>query len=156
MTSSKKIFGERLAQRRRELGLSQRKLATLIGIRGPSIAAYETDDAWPSASTLIALAKALDVSTDYLLGLSDQIHYNMGMSHRSTTSPDEWIQEFSERLRSARRRQQLSQAALARQLGIDQSTMVQYESGRTRPSLAVARRLAATLDVSLDWLCGLA
>jgi transcriptional regulator with XRE-family HTH domain len=71
MTPRKKLFGERLAQRRKQLGLSQRELAKRVGIRGPSLAEYETDDTWPSVPTLIALAEALDTSVDYLLGLSD-------------------------------------------------------------------------------------
>lgn len=78
------------------------------------------------------------------------------MSDTSTATPDQFAKEFGERLRTARLRQQLSQTALAHQLSIGRSTLVEYESGATLPSLTVAMRLAATLDVSLDWLCGLA
>ena len=64
-------------------------------------------------------------------------------------------QVFGERLKQARLTQNLSQSALASQLAIGRSTLVEYESGATVPSLTVAVRLAEALDVSLDWLCGL-
>lgn len=64
-------------------------------------------------------------------------------------------QAFGERLKQARLSQHLSQSSLAHQLGIGRSTLVEYESGATLPSLMVAIRLAQGLDVSLDWLCGL-
>jgi len=73
MNPSKKLFGERLAQRRKQLGLSQRELAKRIGIRGPSLAEYETDETWPSVPTLIALAQALDCSLDWLCGLTENL-----------------------------------------------------------------------------------
>lgn len=64
-------------------------------------------------------------------------------------------QAFGERLKQARLDHHLSQSALAHQLGIGRSTLVEYESGATVPSLTVAVRLAQALEVSLDWLCGL-
>ncbi len=72
METRKKIFGTRLAQRRKECHLSQRQLATLIGIRGPTVAEYETSETWPSGPTLIALAETLDCSLDWLCGLTDK------------------------------------------------------------------------------------
>ena len=64
-------------------------------------------------------------------------------------------QAFGERLKQARLAHQLSQSALASQLAIGRSSLVEYESGATLPSLTVAMRLAEALEVSLDWLCGL-
>lgn len=71
MDSRKKLFGQRLAQLRERRGLSQRQLAALVGIRGPSLAEYETQATWPSVPTLIALADVLDVSLDWLCGRVD-------------------------------------------------------------------------------------
>ena len=76
------------------------------------------------------------------------------MSDMSRTSLP-FSQAFGERLKQARLDRHLSQSALAQQLGIGRSTLVEYESGATVPSLAVAIRLAESLNVSLDWLCGL-
>jgi transcriptional regulator with XRE-family HTH domain len=52
------------------LGMTQAHLAKLAGISQGSIARIETGNAGEvQASTLIALARALDVTADYLLGL---------------------------------------------------------------------------------------
>lgn len=44
-----------------------------IGISPQSLSAIERGKTWPSVETLTALAKALETSTDYLLGLEDTI-----------------------------------------------------------------------------------
>ena len=64
------VFGARLLQSRQRLGLSQSALAERSGVGQNQISRLERGDK-PSvrADTLYALAKALGVSTDYLLGL---------------------------------------------------------------------------------------
>lgn len=59
----------RIARERR--GLTQRELAALCGIGENQINKYENRDGEPSARVLYLLAQQLDVSVDYLLGLSD-------------------------------------------------------------------------------------
>ena len=62
-------FGLRLTELRRARGLTQTALAETIGSTQRAISAYETVIALPPTHVVIALAKALDVSTDVLLGL---------------------------------------------------------------------------------------
>jgi transcriptional regulator with XRE-family HTH domain len=50
----------------------------------------------------------------------------------------------------------LTQAALAQRTGVHVRQIRRYETGEQQPVLAVAARLAATLEVSLDELAGLA
>ena len=64
-------FSKRLRELRKEAHLSQQKMAELLNIRQQSYAQYENDFAEPSLETLSKLAKIFEVSTDYLLGLSD-------------------------------------------------------------------------------------
>ena len=54
-----------------------------------------------------------------------------------------------ERLRAARRRAGLTQAELARRLGLDEGTVVDLEAGRRRPSRKVATAIASFLDVAV-------
>jgi len=49
----------------------------------------------------------------------------------------------------------LSQAALARLVGMAKSTICECEGGRIQPSLTTLMRLSAALDVSTDDLLGL-
>jgi len=57
-------------------------------------------------------------------------------------------------IRASRLRQRLTQAELAREIGVDTRQINRYESGETEPTLAVARRLADRLRITMDELAG--
>ncbi len=63
---------ERIAQRRVYIGFTQEKLAGMVHVPHQQISKYERGIIMPSAATLIALADALQCSTDYLLGRADK------------------------------------------------------------------------------------
>ena len=54
-----------------EKGLTQTKLAKLFEIDQTTVSKWELGKALPDTNLLIRLASFFDVSTDYLLGLSD-------------------------------------------------------------------------------------
>lgn len=56
---------------REKRGKNQLNVAINVGVAQEMISSYESGRSYPSASTLIKLAKFLDTSTDYLLGLTD-------------------------------------------------------------------------------------
>jgi transcriptional regulator with XRE-family HTH domain len=62
-------FGARLAQVRKDAGLSQRDLAAQLGISARMVAYYEAQTDHPPARLLPALTEILGVSTDQLLGV---------------------------------------------------------------------------------------
>lgn len=62
-------FGERLYKLRAARGLTQVELAEAIGSTQRALSRYETIAEFPPAAVVVALAKALRVSTDELLGL---------------------------------------------------------------------------------------
>lgn len=65
------MFSERLKKSRKEKGMTQSELAAEVGVERSSIGKYETAAIFPSADVLCRLAEALEVTTDYLLGLTD-------------------------------------------------------------------------------------
>lgn len=65
------IFQERLKAARDLRGLSQSDLAGLAKMPPSSIAHFETGSRKPSFDTLRKVANALEVTTDYLLGRTD-------------------------------------------------------------------------------------
>lgn len=65
-------IAESLRRFRKKFGLSQKDIADVLEIKQPSYAPYETKDVTPSANVIIKLAKAYNVSSDYLLGLVDE------------------------------------------------------------------------------------
>ena len=65
-------FGKRLTDLRRERDLSQADIASYLGMSRSGIQGYETEGKEPSYSALCRLADYFDVTTDYLLGRSDE------------------------------------------------------------------------------------
>ncbi len=61
----------RLKEAREQKGLSQSELADLAHVSRQAYSLYERDLRRPNWETMIVLAKALGVSVDYLLGLSE-------------------------------------------------------------------------------------
>jgi|WetSurMetagenome_2_1015567.scaffolds.fasta_scaffold84390_2 transcriptional regulator with XRE-family HTH domain len=62
-------FGERMARLRQAAGFTQRELAAEIGISQRMVAYYEGETEYPPAHLLPAIARAVGVSTDELLGV---------------------------------------------------------------------------------------
>lgn len=61
---------------------------------------------------------------------------------------------LSTRLAELRKEKSLSQAALAKDLGIDCSTIAKYETGDRLPDLVMLCALADYFEVSTDYLLG--
>ena len=62
-------FGRRMARLRKAAGYTQQQLADEIGATRRMIAYYESESQHPPANMLVDLAKALNISTDALLGI---------------------------------------------------------------------------------------
>jgi transcriptional regulator with XRE-family HTH domain len=65
------IFGERLRTLREEKNLSQEELAEVFGLGKVAISGYERGKRTPSFDILVGLADYFQVSTDFLLGRTD-------------------------------------------------------------------------------------
>ncbi len=76
------IFSNRLIALRKEKRLTQEELAGVINKKRSTVSGYETEGKEPDIETICFLAKYFGVSTDYLLGYSDernhveQVFYN--------------------------------------------------------------------------------
>lgn len=66
------VFAERLKAARELRGWNQTELAAAAGLPPSSIAHFEGGKRKPSFETLRRLANALEMTTDYLLGRTDQ------------------------------------------------------------------------------------
>lgn len=66
------LFARRLKELRKSEGMSQSLLASKIGVAQSNVSDWENDISRPEYENLIKLAKIFDVTTDYLLGLSDE------------------------------------------------------------------------------------
>ena len=68
------IFAKRLKSIRTLRSLTQSELGEKSGLPTSSVAQFETNARKPSFDTLRKLSKALEVSTDYLLGNVDELN----------------------------------------------------------------------------------
>lgn len=64
-------IGQRIAQKRKEQGLSQEALGNRLGVSRQSIYKWESDAALPEIDKLIALSRLFSVSVGWLLGVEE-------------------------------------------------------------------------------------
>lgn len=64
--------GQRITQKRKELGLSQESLGEQLGVSRQAIYKWESDATLPEIEKLIALSRIFSVSVGWLLGVEDE------------------------------------------------------------------------------------
>lgn len=62
-------FGQKLRKLRKQHNLTQKELASMIGVKNSIISFYEVGDRIPSPEIIRKLAKTLHVSADYLMDI---------------------------------------------------------------------------------------
>jgi transcriptional regulator with XRE-family HTH domain len=83
-------LGQRVAQKRKELGLSQEALGEQLGVSRQSIYKWESDAALPEIEKLLALSRLFGVSVGWLLGAEDE------PSTQDTAAPETGSGELTE------------------------------------------------------------
>ena len=63
--------GQRIAQKRKEAGLSQETLGAELGVSRQSIYKWESDTALPEIDKLVALSRRFGVTVGWLLGVEE-------------------------------------------------------------------------------------
>jgi transcriptional regulator with XRE-family HTH domain len=102
--TSRKIFAQRLRKVREEVRkLTQSQLGEKSGLPATSISHFEKEDGTrkPSFDNLRSLAKALEVTTDYLLGRTDSLHGDTALDeqlYRDVKSLSEADKQIAESL----------------------------------------------------------
>ncbi len=77
-------IAQRISRARRHLNINQKELAQKANITEASLSRYENGIREPKSAVLTRLAEALEVSTDYLLGLSeDRTYEDSDISNKS-------------------------------------------------------------------------
>ncbi|MBK8024772.1 MAG: helix-turn-helix transcriptional regulator [Chloroflexi bacterium] len=72
------VLAARLRARRTELGLTQEALAERAEVNQSTVSLLERGEQTPTLTSVIALTKSLDVSLDWLLGMSDDVKHAGG------------------------------------------------------------------------------
>ena len=77
-------FGHRLIELRKEKGLTQNELASLLGKGRSTVSGYETEGKEPDYDKLCFLAEYFGVTTDYLLDRDDERTPAASLFHNDT------------------------------------------------------------------------
>ena len=65
------MYGQRIRELRIEKGLTQTQLAEQLGLTQKSVSKYELEQLDLSTELVVKISRFFDVSSDYLLGMSD-------------------------------------------------------------------------------------
>lgn len=84
-------LNEKIFYCRRKAGLSQEALAEELGVSRQAVSKWETGDAVPEISKLLALAKTFDVTTDWLLAEEEPEEENTS-AERFEKAADDWME----------------------------------------------------------------
>ncbi len=117
-------MGQRIAQQRKKLGLSQEGLGGMLGVSRQGVSKWEADGAVPEIDKLIALSKLFGVSIGWLLGVEE--------SPTAETPAAEPAEDFS-----------------PRQLEIMEELLKKYQLPEKKPQWAPILVAAAAVTVLL-------
>ena len=145
------MIGQRLKLARAAAGLSLRDLSAEIDnlVTAQAIGKYERDEAQPGSKVLIALARALNVSVDYLAGDQELVLEDVDFRKKSIASAKEEAQVQAQALHLLERYLMVEEL-----LGLPSS---EWESPREAPypTLDLADADRAARSVRFAWGLGL-
>nr|DAN14225.1 MAG TPA: helix-turn-helix domain protein [Bacteriophage sp.] len=134
-------IGERIKQRRTELGLSVDEVAEKLGKNRATVYRYESNEIENlPVGTLEPLAKILETTPAQLMGWDDD----------ESQASD----ERTKRLRKAVENSGYSQTQLCEITGINKGALSSYLSGRYYPKQQAIEKLSEALNVPIFWLMG--
>ncbi len=134
------MLGKRLLYLRNKHELTQEELAKILCMSRSTYAQYEVDRRKPDYDTLQRIADYYKVSTDFLLGRTE----------------DSVMEEcnFPSRLKMIRELNGISLKQLAENLNVSQADVSQFETGGKYPDPTTLKVLADSLNCSVDYLLG--
>ena len=86
MTNLRRLLANTMKEQRRNLGLTQAKLAEMIDTAPTYIAMIELEKKWPSDTMLTKIASALSIDTPQLFSVSSYPEDSLKRLHKSVLS----------------------------------------------------------------------
>ena len=142
-------FTSNIKKLRKEFNISQLQLSLEIGYGKSIISYWETGFRIPCADAIIILSRYFQVSTDYVLNLTD----DNTMLHRIDDFEVD-MATFNLRLKELRKQKNLSQDQLALKTGLTQTSINHWEKGKCIPTADAIVALARYFGVTTDYLLG--
>lgn len=143
--------GQRIAQKRKELGLSQEALGDRLGVTRQSIYKWESDSALPEIEKLVALSRLFGVSIGWVLGVEEPAPASVGKNASDGSAPvsgSPHSDETGSGNSSASGPQELTPA----QLQMVEAIVERYTASLPKP-LSRQKRRVAKAGIALGALC---
>lgn len=155
--------GERIKERRTELGLSADSLATKIGISRSTMFRYESGaiEKIP-LENLVSIANSLNTTVKYLMGWDACKHADC-IQHPpvsgNESAPKDSQGDLGRRIHDLRTSQKLTLEQVANEVGVGKSTVRKWETGmiadmRCDKIAALAKALQTTPEYLMGWSTG--
>ena len=95
-------LGQRIAEQRKKLGLSQEALGERLGLSRQAVSKWEADAAVPEVDKLIALSKLFSVPVGWLLGVEEEVSSTQSREEGLTDVQLKLVEEIVQRYLAAR------------------------------------------------------
>lgn len=141
------MIGKKLKELRLSRQMTQEELGKVLGVTTSMIGMYETGARNPSYTVLKKIAEYFNVTTDYLLGCSENPQRNIVGGNNDIIDNSVII---GDRIRFFRQNKKLTLKELSLKAGLSISFLSDIENGRRLPSLENLSKIAEALDVSLS------
>lgn len=125
---------------RERAGMSQKEVSITLNVKAPSISGWENKKNYPTAENLKQLSALFCVSTDYLLGLSDD-------PQLGTPSSNRWDGSMLIKLRENSGE---SATQVADAIGVSEALYNSYERGLSEPTITHLELLADHFCMDVD------
>lgn len=125
---------------RERVGMSQKEVSITLNVKAPSISGWENKKNYPTAENLKQLSALFCVSTDYLLGLSDD-------PQLGTPSSNRWDGSMLIKLRENSGE---SATQVADAIGVSEALYNSYERGLSEPTITHLELLADHFCMDVD------
>lgn len=142
---------DRIRILRRESKISQRDLGKMLGRTRNSVSQWELGKQVPGVVDIGEMCRIFRVSSDYLLGLSDDRREPAWISDPNMSGTKANLL----RLRQLRIERRVTQQELATEIGRACSTISVWEREKQTPGVTDIGDLCQIFDVSSDYLLGL-
>ena len=131
---------------REELGMTQSELGKVFGNSKSTVSAWEsTYDTMPFIK-ILAFCNMYNYSIDFVMGLTRK-----NIEYGKLTMDKKII---SHNLKALRKKLNVSQTAIAQEIGMPQTTYSDYERGKILINTIIVYKLYEKYNISIDWLAG--
>ena len=141
------IYGKRLKSIRERIGLTQKEIASLLGVRENCYNQYESEYVIIPIKHLITLCNYYNVSLDYIFEFTEERNY-------SNINKDIDLKIVGDRLKNWRKEKGFTQVKIAEFLKIDQPTWSIYEKGKNLIGTPFLYTICKKYNISADYLLG--